>query len=132
MRYLLDTNAIIGLLRDDRSPLARRARYEHPDNLVTSSVVVQELYFGAFKSRRPVPNLSVFDSLQFPVIDFGRDDARQAGLIRAELAARGTPIGPYDGLIAGQALNRGLTLVTRNTREFSRVQRLQIEDWEEA
>jgi tRNA(fMet)-specific endonuclease VapC len=130
MRYLLDTNAIIGLLRDDRSPLARRARREHLDDLTTSSIVVQELYFGAFKSRRPVPNLDIFDSLSFLVIEFDRDDARQAGHVRAELVARGTPIGPYDILIAGQALSRGLILVTHNTREFGRVPGLQIEDWE--
>jgi tRNA(fMet)-specific endonuclease VapC len=130
MRYLLDTNAVIGLLRDDRSPLARRARYEQFDDLATSSIVVQELFFGAFKSQRPDHNLSVFDSLEFPVIDFDRDDARRAGLVRAELAARGTPIGPYDILIAGHALARNLTLVTRNTREFSRVPGLRIEDWE--
>lgn len=132
MRYLLDTNAIIGLLRDDRSPLATRARHERPNDLVTSSIVVQELFFGAFKSARPGPNLAVFDSLRFPVIDFDRDDARRAGLIRAELAVRGAPIGPYDVLIAGQALNRHLILVTRNTREFSRVSGLHIEDWEVA
>jgi tRNA(fMet)-specific endonuclease VapC len=130
MRYLLDTNVIIGLLHDDRSPLAKRARHEQLDDLATSSIVVQELFFGAFKSRRPGPNLSIFDSLRFPVIDFDRDDARQAGLVRAELMARGTPIGPYDVLIAGHALARNLTLVTHNTREFSRVPGLRIEDWE--
>jgi tRNA(fMet)-specific endonuclease VapC len=130
MRYLLDTNAIIGLLRDDRSPLARRSRREQLDDLATSSIVVQELFFGAFKSARPGPNLAVFDSLRFPVIDFDRDDARRAGLVRAELASRGTPIGPYDVLIAGQALARDLVLVTHNTREFSRVPGLRIEDWE--
>jgi tRNA(fMet)-specific endonuclease VapC len=130
MRYLLDTNAIIGLLRDYRSPLARRARHERLEDLTTSSIVVHELFFGAFKSRRPDPNLAVFDSLKFPVIDFDRDDARRAGLVRAELVARGVPIGPYDVLIAGQALARDLTLVTHNTREFSRVAGLRIEDWQ--
>ena len=130
MRYLLDTNAIIGLLRDDRSPLARRARHEQLDDLATSSIVVQELFFGAFKSRRPGHNLSTFDSLRFQVIDFDRDDARRAGLVRAELMARGMTIGPYDMLIAGHALARSLILVTHNTREFSRVAGLRIEDWE--
>lgn len=130
MRYLLDTNVIIGLLKDDRSALARRARHEHLDDLATSSIVVQELFFGAFKSRRPTINLAVFDSLKFPVLDFDRDDARQAGVIRAELSTRGVPIGPYDVLIAGQAVARDLTLVTRNTREFSRVPGLRLADWE--
>lgn len=75
-------------------------------------------------------NVAVFDAFGFPIVEFDREDARQAGLVRADLAARGTPIGPYDVLIAGQALARGLTLMTRNTREFSRVPGLQIEDWE--
>ncbi len=130
MRYLLDTNVIIGLLRDDRSPLAQRARHEQLDDLATSSIVVQELFFGAFKSERPGHNLSIFDSLAFPIINFDRDDARQAGLVRAELVARGMPIGPYDVLIAGHAVARNLILVTHNTREFSRVPGLRIEDWE--
>jgi tRNA(fMet)-specific endonuclease VapC len=130
MRYLLDANAIIGLLRDDRSPLARRARHERLEDLTTSSIVLHELLFGAFKSERPAPNLAIFDALEFAVLDFDRDDARQAGLIRADLARRGTPIGPYDVLIAGQAMARGLILVTRNTREFGRVTGLQVENWE--
>ena len=92
--------------------------------------VAHELFYGAFKSRREGRNLDRLDAMRFPVIDFDRDDARQAGLVRAELAARGTPIGPYDVLIAGQALARNLTLVTRNTREFSRVPELRVEDWE--
>lgn len=50
--------------------------------------------------------------------------------LRAELASAGTPIGPYDVLIAGQALSRDMTLVTRNPREFQRVPELRLEDWE--
>ena len=57
------------------------------------------------------------------------NDAREAGEIRAHLAAQGVPIGSYDVLIAGQARARALTLVTHNTREFARVPRLQVEDW---
>jgi tRNA(fMet)-specific endonuclease VapC len=64
------------------------------------------------------------------VIEFDQEDARQAGEIRATLAAAGTPIGPYDVLIAGQARARSLVLVTRNTGEFSRVGGLHVEDWE--
>jgi tRNA(fMet)-specific endonuclease VapC len=66
------------------------------------------------------------------VLEFDQEDARQAGEIRALLALRGTPIGPYDVLIAGQAKARRLTLVTRNTAEFSRVHDLRIENWESA
>jgi len=85
---------------------------------------------GAFKSRHQRHNLDRLDRVHFPVLDFDRDDARQAGLIRAELSARGVPIEPYDVLIAGQAVARDLILVTRNTREFSRVPGLRIADWE--
>jgi tRNA(fMet)-specific endonuclease VapC len=68
--------------------------------------------------------------LQFEVLDFDRENARQAGELRTRLAAAGTPIGAYDVLIAGQALARALTLVTHNTGEFQRVPGLRIEDWE--
>ncbi len=63
------------------------------------------------------------------MIPFDKEDAIAAGNIRATLALAGTPIGPFDTLIAGQALCRGLTLVTANTREFSRVEGLRVEDW---
>ena len=63
------------------------------------------------------------------VVDFDREDAHAAGEIRADLAKKGTPIGPYDVLIAGQASRRGAVLVTNNLREFKRVDNLQVEDW---
>ena len=68
--------------------------------------------------------------MSFQLVNFDNEDARCAGEIRATLAARGTPIGPYDTLIAGQAQARGLILVIHNTREFNRVEGLRIEDWE--
>jgi tRNA(fMet)-specific endonuclease VapC len=70
------------------------------------------------------------EALRFEVVEFDREDARKAGELRASLAASGTPIGPYDVLIAGQALARGLVLITHNMREFRRVPDLAIEDWE--
>ena len=75
-------------------------------------------------------NLARVDARQFEVLEFDREDARQAGEIRASLARAGLPIGSYDVLIAGQAKARGLTLITHNTKEFSRVEGLKIEDWE--
>ena len=68
----------------------------------------------------------------FPVLEFDQEDARQAGEIRAHLASKGTPIGPDDVLIAGQAKARKLTLVTHNTTEFQRVPSLKVEDWKGA
>ncbi len=90
---------------------------------------MRELFFGAFRSQRTAPNLGRVEGLQFEIVGFDQDDSRQAGAVRATLAAAGTPIGPYDALIAGQAQARGLILVTRNTGEFSRVPGLRIEDW---
>ncbi|HEX3883443.1 MAG TPA: type II toxin-antitoxin system VapC family toxin [Stellaceae bacterium] len=130
MRFLLDSNAVITLVNYPTSQIARRVRHERSDDIGISSIVAHEIYYGAFKSRRAALNVAVFDAMVFPMLDFGGDDARRAGVVRAELAARGTPIGPYDVLIAGQALARDLILVTHNTREFSRVSGLRIEDWE--
>jgi tRNA(fMet)-specific endonuclease VapC len=129
MRYLLDANAIIALLNDITSPIARRVRRHAPRDFGVSAVVIHELYYGAFKSQRVEQNVARVDALQFSVLEFDEEDARQAGQISAHLAAKGTPIGPYDVLIAGQARARELTLVTHNTSEFQRVPGLKVEDW---
>jgi tRNA(fMet)-specific endonuclease VapC len=132
MRYLLDANAVIALLNDATSPIARRIRRYAPRDMAVSAVVIHELYYGAFKSQRVEKNVARVDALQFPVLEFDQEDARQAGGIRAHLASKGTPIGPYDVLIAGQAKARKLTLVTHNTTEFTRVPGLKVEDWKVA
>jgi tRNA(fMet)-specific endonuclease VapC len=130
MRYLLDANAVVGLLNDRPLNLVRRARQVPISDMAIPAIAIHELFHGAFRSRRGQQNVDKIEALQFQVIDFDRDDARQAGEIRALLAAQGTPIGPYDVLIAGQAVARNATLVTRNIREFARVPRLQVENWE--
>ena len=130
MRYLLDANAVIALLNDATSALALRARQEKPGDLAMSAVVAHELFYGAFKSRRVAQNVALVDALQFATLELDKEDARKAGEVRAFLAAKGTPIGPYDVLVAGQALARNLILVTHNTGEFGRVPRLRIEDWQ--
>jgi tRNA(fMet)-specific endonuclease VapC len=130
MRYLLDASAVIALLNDRSSRLARRARRESPNDLAISVIVAHELFYGAYKSARVDRNLTLIDALRFAVLDFDVEDARRAGEIRALLAGKGTPIGAYDVLIAGQALARGMILVTQNTREFIRVPGLRIENWQ--
>jgi tRNA(fMet)-specific endonuclease VapC len=97
-----------------------------------SAIVAHELHYAAFKSGRALRNVALVDRLQFEIVEFDQDDARQAGEVRAVLAARGTPIGPYDVLIAGQAKAREVILVTHNTAEFGRVSGLRLEDWEQA
>jgi len=130
MAYLLDANVVIALLNDATSKLARRARREKPADIAISAIVVHELFYGAFKSRRATQNVALIDSLQFAVLSFDKEDARQAGEMRALLASKGTPVGPYDVLIAGQAKARNLTLVTHNTNEFARVFGLRLVDWQ--
>jgi tRNA(fMet)-specific endonuclease VapC len=131
MRFLLDANVVIGLLNDGASKLALRARQQKPRDIAISAIVAHELFYSAFKSRRASENAALIDALQFAVIEFDKEDSRQAGKIRAFLAGHGRPIGPYDVLIAGQAMARDMTLVTHNRREFGRVPELRIEDWEE-
>lgn len=131
MAYSLDTNAVIALLRDPGGTVGRRLRDHAPKNVAVCAIVLHELYWRAFRSARVEHNLTQVDALAFPVLDLNAEDAREAGRLRAELAAAGTPIGGYDLLIAGQARARGLTVVTANTREFERVRRLSVEDWAE-
>ena len=129
MRYLLDANVVIRLLNDATSKLAQRARREKPADIAISAIVAHELFYGAFKSRRAERNAALVDAFQFAVIEFDKEDARQAGKIRALLASKVTPIGPYDVLIAGQAMARNMVLVTGNTDEFERIPGLRLEDW---
>jgi tRNA(fMet)-specific endonuclease VapC len=130
MRYLLDTNVVVAMLRDPASRPALRARQEQVGDVAISTIGAHELFYGAFKSRRAAHNVALVDALQFPVIEFDREDARQAGAVRAFLAVRGVMIGPYDVLIAGQAVARNMILVTHNTAEFQHAPGLRMEDWE--
>jgi tRNA(fMet)-specific endonuclease VapC len=129
MKFLLDCNAVIALLKGHDAFLKRLQRHQ-PGDFAVSAIVVHELCYGAYKSQRIEENLRRIDDLQFEMLDFDSEDARCAGELRAALALAGTPIGPYDVLIAGQAMARNLILVTHNTREFQRVQGLVVEDWE--
>ncbi len=129
MKFLLDSNAVVAILKGGADIRERLRRYE-PDDFGIPAVVAHELFYGAYKSARMAENLARVEALQFEVVNFDRDDARKAGELRARLAVAGAPIGPYDVLIAGQALSRSLRLVTHNTREFARVPKLRIEDWE--
>ncbi len=129
MKYLLDTNALIALLRGTPR-FIRRVRRRMPRDFGISSIALHELYYGAYKSARVDENLARIDSMRIVVLPFDTEDARQAGEIRSTLARAGKPIGPYDALSAAQAKARGLTLITHNVGEFSRVAGLRVEDWE--
>ncbi len=132
MGLLLDTNIIIALLDPrHRERVVERLAQETPGNVVTSVIVAYELHFGVARSSRLDENRRRLDAVlaELPPLPLTIDDARSSGEIRARLARIGKPIGPYDTLIAGQAMARGLTLVTHNSREFARIEGLSWVDW---
>ena len=134
MNYLLDTNAAVALLRNKPARVRERYRLAEAagDYLALSSVVLFELWYGVAKSSQAPENaerLRVLLSGDFDLLEFDDEDARSAGATRAALEKTGTPIGAYDVLIAGQPLRRGLTVVTANTSEFSRIAGLSWEHW---
>lgn len=128
MIYLLDTNAVIAIMKGD-DDLLKVLKRNKPQDFALSAIVAHELYYGAYRGQRTEENLARLDALLFPVLEFDREDGRHAGEIRATLAMSGTPTGPFDVLIGGQARARGLTLMTRNVREFERIKDLAIESW---
>ena len=133
MSYLLDTNACIQLMTATRNPVRDRVdEVADVGQFFLSSVVLFELQFGIYKSVRfeqSTERLRRFLSAGMTVLEFTAEDARVAAQVRAELEGRRQPIGPFDTLIAGQAMARGLVLVTANVREFRRVKGLRWEDW---
>jgi tRNA(fMet)-specific endonuclease VapC len=134
LKYLLDTNACIGLINE--RPACVRAQFDKAlgegSEIFASSIVVFELWYGVAKSQRREMNgrlLAGFLSGPVQQISFDEEDARFAGELRAAMEAIGRPVGDYDLLIAGQALHHRMTLVTANVREFGRVKDLVWEDW---
>ena len=132
MIYLLDTNVCIRYL-NGRSPSVReRLQATNADDLAVCSVVKAELFYGAMRSNNPqrtLNNQQQFLNL-FTSLPFDDDAALIYGRIRASLAAQGTPVSSNDLQIAAIAISNNLTLVTHNTREFSRILELRLEDWE--
>ncbi|MBS4051362.1 MAG: type II toxin-antitoxin system VapC family toxin [Methylomonas sp.] len=131
MRYLLDTNAAIALLKEHPRVL-HHVRRVGSSALLLCAPVEAELWYGVFKSAQQQRNqMRVTTLLEWlPSLPFAGQAPRHFGKIRADLARLGTPIGPYDLQIAAIARAHNLVLVTHNTREFSRVQGLILEDWE--
>lgn len=131
--YLLDTNICIYAIKGTYPKLAEKLLSIHPDLIKVSAVTVYELEYGAAKSKwgnRTRDVMRMFLS-SFEIIPFSDKDAVSAGIIRADLASKGTPIGAYDNMIAAQGVSRHLTVVTHNMDEFQRVFGIQLEDWTE-
>ena len=134
MIYLPDTNALIRFFNPGQSPVKDHFLSVNVLDIRLCSVVKAELYYGAMKSNRSTDNLVLLDDFfaNFDSHPFDDDAARKYGEVRSALARLGTPIGPNDLMIAATALVHGAVVVTHNTREFSRVEGLKIEVWEEA
>lgn len=130
LRYLLDTNLCIRVLRD-RPPQVRERFNREADGLCISTIVLTELLHGAAKSARPEHNRAEVErfAARLEVLPFDARAADHAADIRAALERLGQPIGGYDLLIAGHARSQGLTVITSNLAEFRRVEGLRCEDW---
>ncbi len=131
MRFLFDTNAVMSLLGQKSKALIDRVLACSEGEIGIPAIVSHELYCGAYRSQKVSFNLETIRLIlrDFVVLPFDEEDSRQAGEVRAELKKSGSPIGPYDVLIAGQARARDLILVSNNVRDFERVPDLQLEDW---
>lgn len=130
LKFMLDTNICTFTIKN-RPEHVREAFNAHHGQLCISTVTLMELVFGAEKSSNPQRNLAVVEGFaaRLEVLKYDWEAAANTGQLRAELATLGTPIGPYDQMIAGHARSLGLVLVTNNPREFERVPGLRIEDW---
>ena len=128
--FLLDTNTLIYFFKGQGN-VAERLFAVPPGDVAISSVSLYEIEVGIAKSEQPTKRRRQFDTFLavVSVLPFDRSAARAAATVRVDLERRGFPIGPLDNLIAGVALAHRATLVTRNTREFSRVPNLAITDW---
>lgn len=128
--WALDTNTLIYFFKDE-GRVAQHLLAHSPGEIGLPSVVLYELQVGIAKSSSPEKRSRQLSDLvaAVRVLPFDEAEAKAAADIRAALERRGTPIGPYDTLIAGTALANGATLVTRNIKEFGRVDALRLENW---
>lgn len=130
LKYMLDTNICIFTVKN-RPAHTREVFNRHHGQMCISAVSLMELIYGAEESASPERNLAVVEGFaaRLDVLPYDEIAASHTGQLRAELAKSGTPIGPYDQMIAGHARSRGLIIVTNNRREFDRVPGLRVEDW---
>jgi len=130
-QYLLDTNICIYIIKKKPESVFNKFKECEPGSIAISSVTLAELQYGINKSSSPEKNQKALDQFLLPldIIDFNASAAIEYGLIRANLEKKGTPIGALDLLIAAHAKSIGVTIITNNVKEFSRVDSLAIENW---
>jgi tRNA(fMet)-specific endonuclease VapC len=131
MRYMLDTNACIALIKRKPAAAIRRFTSLLPGDVGLSSITLAELRYGVAKSAVVEKNAEALAEFLVPleIADFGTAAAEAYGHIRAGLEKAGTPIGPLDTQIGAHAVSLGAVLVTNNVREFRRIPGLKVEDW---
>lgn len=130
LKYMLDTNIIIYTMKN-KPTTVREQFIKHTDQICISSITHMELLFGAENSQRPEANLKKIESFvaRLEVLHYDSSAAYHTAQIRATLKKHGTPVGPYDGLIAGHARSIGHIVVTNNIKEFDRISGLRLENW---
>lgn len=131
MRYLLDTNICIYLIKRRPPTVINRFQRCEVGQVGISSVTMAELQYGVAKSQYPKKNAQALEAFVLPleILPFGDVAAAAYGPVRADLERRGVSIGAMDLMIAAHALSLDVALVTHNTREFSRVHGLRVETW---
>lgn len=131
MKYMLDTNILIEMLRRSTSPAFKHVRKRRIGDIGISAITLSELEYGVNKSADPARNAALLIEAcsPFEIADFDNHAAACYGLVRADLEAKGKPIGPLDMLIAAHAKSLDVTLVTNNMREFKRIKDLKLENW---
>ncbi len=131
IRYLLDTNICIYLIKKHPPEVLARFQQIQLKQLYIPTITLFELYYGIEKNNSQQRNLAALENFIAPltIVDFTVDAAKKAAKIRNHLQQQGTPIGAYDIQIAAIALSLSMTLLTNNTREFARVKGLKLENW---
>lgn len=131
MRYLLDTNTCIYIIKRSPEKVYQRFKHLQVGEVGISAITFCELQFGVSKSAKPEQNQRALTAFLAPldVLDFPAGASPVYGQIRAHLQRKGKPIGNYDLLIAAHALHERLVLVTHNVKEFKRIPDLMIENW---
>jgi tRNA(fMet)-specific endonuclease VapC len=131
MEYILDTNTCIYIIKQKPENVFKRFNELPLGSVCISTITLAELQFGVAKSSNPDKNQLALNHflVRLEVVDFDATATIEYGKIRAQLESKGCPIGSLDTLIAAHAKSLNLTLVTNNTREFSRVENLRIENW---
>lgn len=131
MKLMLDTNICIYIIKQQPAPVLKRFLGYQVGDIGISSITLSELRYGVAKSKHREKNAKALDEFIIPleISSFDEEAALAYGDIRATLEKAGTPIGAMDMLIAAHAVSMGVTLVTNNTHEFSRIPSLKVSDW---